>query len=165
MILAPSEDSKRGILSCHAHAQGEHAERLWMDAPVNDGTEFITPAYIEQGRTRSYMDGKFVFKNAVSRMPEVVREALSANGLGVGDVSLFIFHQANLRINEFVGRSLEIPEDRVYNNIEKYGNTSAASVGLCLDECVRSGRVKAGDLVCLTSFGSGFTWGSVLIRW
>lgn len=165
MILEESTDPNRRILSTHLHAQGEFANKLWLDAPVNDGTQFITHEYIDNGRIWAYMDGRFVFKHAVTRMPEVVREALTRNNMSIGDVDLFIFHQANLRINEYVAKSLEISEDRVFNNIEKYGNTSAASVGLCLDECVRSGRVKPGSVVCLTTFGSGFTWASALVRW
>ena len=106
-----------------------------------------------------------VFKHAVTRMPEAILEALKANSLTLDDVDMFIFHQANLRINQAVANGLKISEDRVYNNIQKYGNTTAASLPLALDELVRSGRVKRGDLVCLVAFGAGFTWGSVLLRW
>jgi 3-oxoacyl-[acyl-carrier-protein] synthase-3 len=165
MVLEESPDPERRILSCHLHAQGEFANRLWLDAPVNDGTVFMCQEYMDSGRLNAYMDGRFVFKHAVTRMPEVVKEALQHNNMTIADVDLFIFHQANLRINEYVAKSLEIPESKIFNNIEKYGNTSAASVGICLDECVRSDRIKKNDVVCVTTFGSGFTWGSAVIRW
>ena len=101
----------------------------------------------------------------MARMPETVEEALDANGLGVDDVDLFIAHQANLRINQMVARRLGLGEDRVYNNIQAYGNTTAATIPIAVDECVQSGRLERGDLLVLTGFGSGFTWGSALVRW
>jgi 3-oxoacyl-[acyl-carrier-protein] synthase-3 len=111
------------------------------------------------------MDGRFVFKNAVTRMPEVVNEALEYNGCTLDDVDLLLFHQANLRINEFVGKSLGLPAEKTYNNIEKYGNCSAASLPILLDECARAGRLEPGNLLGMAGFGSGFTWGAALVRW
>ena len=111
------------------------------------------------------MNGKLVFKNAIARMPEAVGEVLAANGLAIGDVELLIPHQANQRISEFVQRRLELPDEKVFNNIQKYGNTTACSIPLALHEAVTEGRVKSGDLLCLVAFGSGFTWASALLRW
>jgi 3-oxoacyl-[acyl-carrier-protein] synthase-3 len=165
VILEPSDDSERGILAIRLHAQGEHAKRLWVEIPTTRHKPYLTPALVEEGRMYTQMEGRFVFKQAVIRMPEVVREALDTQGLRVEDVDLFLFHQANLRINEQVARHLGIPGDRVYNNIDRYGNCSAASIPMCLDECVRAGRVQPGDLICMTSFGSGFSWASGLVRW
>lgn len=165
IIVEPSDETERGILSVHTHAEGKFAKKLWVDAPgcVYDG--IITPDMLDEGRHFPVMEGKFVFKHAVTRMPEVIHEALDTNKCSVDDVDLFLFHQANLRINEFVGHSLGIPPEKTYNNIQKYGNCSAASIPILIDECVRSGRITDGTLVGLAGFGSGFTWGSSLIRW
>ena len=111
------------------------------------------------------MDGRFVFKHAVTRMPEVLLETLGAASVKIEDVDLFLFHQANLRINEFVGQKLKIPEDKVRNNIQKYGNCSAAALPILLAEASRDGTLQSGQLVSLTAFGSGFTWGSSVLRW
>jgi 3-oxoacyl-[acyl-carrier-protein] synthase-3 len=111
------------------------------------------------------MQGRFVFKHAVRRMPEVLLETLNAASLKLEDIDLFLFHQANLRINEYVAKQLEIPEERLFNNIEKFGNCSAASIPLLLAEASREGRLERGDLVSMTAFGSGFTWASAVIRW
>jgi len=120
---------------------------------------------LEDGLHYPKMDGRKVFKSAVSRMPEVVKEALARNGVTLADLAMLVPHQANLRINEFVQRSLGLPDDKVYNNIQKYGNTTAATIPLCLDELLHAGRIKRDDLVCLVAFGAGFTWASMLIRW
>jgi 3-oxoacyl-[acyl-carrier-protein] synthase-3 len=111
------------------------------------------------------MQGREVFKHAVTRMPEVAQEALAANGKEIGDVDLLIAHQANARISESVRRKLALPVERMYNNIEKYGNTTGASIPIALAEAVREGRLTRGQLLCLVAFGSGFTWGSALVRW
>ena len=166
VILEPSDDENRGILSVHTHTEGKYAKKLWVEAPGSSHwPQRLTHEMIDEGLHFPRMDGKFVFKHAVTRMPEAVREALAANKCELADVDLALFHQANLRINEFVARSLGIPEERTYNNIQVYGNCSAASIPMCLDECVRSERVAEGDLVLMAGFGSGFTWGSALIRW
>jgi 3-oxoacyl-[acyl-carrier-protein] synthase-3 len=125
----------------------------------------INAAMIEEGRIYPQMDGKFVFKNAITRMPQVVREALEKNNLKTSDIDLFLFHQANLRINEMVAHQLGIKPEQTHNNIEKYGNCSAASIPILIDECVQNGKLKRNKLVCLTSFGSGFTWGAAIMRW
>jgi 3-oxoacyl-[acyl-carrier-protein] synthase-3 len=120
---------------------------------------------LDERRAYPYMDGRFVFKHAVTRMPEVLLETLHAASLKVDDVDLFLFHQANLRINEFVAQKLEIPESKVLNNIQRYGNCSAAALPILLAEASREGRLEPGQLVSLTAFGSGFTWGSAVLRW
>ncbi len=165
ILLEPSEADERGILSVHTHAEGKHAKRLWTEAPGSVYQPRITQEMIDQGRHFPYMDGRFVFKHAVTRMPEVVREALDHNGCGIEDVDLMLFHQANLRINEAVGRGLGLAPEKTCNNIQKYGNCSAASLPILLDECVRAGRLVPGSLLGMAGFGSGFTWGAALIRW
>jgi 3-oxoacyl-[acyl-carrier-protein] synthase-3 len=165
VILEPSDDVERGILSIHLHAEGKYAKKLWVEAPGSVYQPRITHEMIDEGRHLPYMDGRFVFKHAVTRMPEAIREALAANKCAIEDVDLFLFHQANLRINEFVAAQLEIPPEKTHHNISEVGNCSAASIPMCLDECIRAGRLEAGDLICMAGFGSGFTWGSALIRW
>ena len=120
---------------------------------------------LEDGSMFPRMEGKFVFKHAVTRMPEVLRETIDAASVKLEDIDLFLFHQANLRINEYVANQLEIPEERVFNNIQRYGNCSAASIPMLLAEASREGRIQDGQLVSMTSFGSGFTWASALVRW
>ena len=164
-ILGPGEDSGRGVLSVHIHADGRYAEKLWMEAPGSRYNPWLEPWHIEKGLTRPYMDGRDVFKHAVVKMPAAVKEALAANGLTLEDIDLLIPHQANLRITQAVQKSLGLPDEKVVSNIHKYGNTTAASIPIALHEAVEEGRVKSGDVVCLTAFGSGFTWGSALIRW
>ena len=164
-VLGPSEDERRGVLSTHLHADGSLAEMLWIEKPSSAAHPRLTPADLAEGRHYPKMQGRQVFKHAVTRMPEVVHEALAKNGLRIEDVDLLIPHQANLRISEMVQKILGLADDRVYNNIERYGNTTAASIPLALDECVQAGRVRENSLVCLCAFGAGFTWASALIRW
>jgi 3-oxoacyl-[acyl-carrier-protein] synthase-3 len=120
---------------------------------------------IEAGKHFPSMEGRYVFKHAVTRMPEVVKEALSSASIKIDDVSLFLFHQANLRINEFVAGKLEIPDSKVHSNIQRYGNCSAASIPMLMAEADDQGLVEPGQIVCMTAFGSGFTWGSAVLRW
>ena len=120
---------------------------------------------IDKAQNFPTMDGPSVFKKAVVKFPEVIKEALSANGLQTADINLLIPHQANLRIAQFVQHQLKLSDEQVFNNIEKYGNTTAASIPIALCEAWEQGKIKKGDLVCLAAFGSGFTWGSALIRW
>ena len=164
VVMAPSDDEAHCLLSTHLHADGAFAEDLW--------TEFPSSAHHPQnpdsvgelaGRQYPRMKGRQVFKQAVTRLPEAIFEALVRNNVNIADLKLLVPHQANLRINEFVARTLGI-EDRVYNNIQRYGNTTAASIPLALDEARRVGRVAPGDLVCLAAFGAGFTWASALLR-
>ena len=159
-------DDRSGLLAIRMHAQGEHGKRLWIEAPGSAfWPERINQQMVDEGRHFPRMEGRFVFKHAVTRMPEVLRETLDAAGPKLDDVDLFLFHQANLRINEFVASSLGIAPEKCPSNIERYGNCSAASIPMLLDEAVRSGRLRPGQLVALTSFGSGFTWATAVIRW
>jgi 3-oxoacyl-[acyl-carrier-protein] synthase-3 len=120
---------------------------------------------VEDPTVFPHMEGRYVFRHAVTRFPEVIREALDANGLTVADISLLIPHQANLRISQMVASGLELPEERMFNNIDQYGNTTACSIPLALYEALEAGKVREGDLVCLAAFGAGFTWGAALLRW
>jgi 3-oxoacyl-[acyl-carrier-protein] synthase-3 len=183
VVLQPSEDNNRGILSTHLHSDGNHAEILAMYNPgthanywVKDknladfdeaeiGEMFMSHAMIDKAQNYPTMDGPAVFKVAVEKFPEVIQESLSANGLHPSDLRLLIPHQANLRISQFVQRKLKLNDDQVYNNIQKYGNTTAASIPIALCEAWEQGRINEGDLVCLAAFGSGFTWASALIKW
>ena len=166
-VVGVSDDPERGILVTRAHSDGSDAECLAMQYPgmAAGRDQYVTHEDIEEARIFPNMEGQRVFKNAVKRMPEVIHEVLEAQGLGVDDIDMLIPHQANLRINEMVAKQIGIGPDRVHNNIQKYGNTTAATIPLCLSEARAEGKVKAGDLVCLVAFGSGFTWGSVLMRW
>jgi len=167
-VLSRTEDLNKGILSTHLHSQGEHAEELALIAP-GMGKRWVTDIIAENNPDdESYyphMNGQFVFKNAVVRFSEVINEGLEANGLQVSDINMLIPHQANLRISQFIQQKFQLTDDQVYNNIMKYGNTTAASVPIALTEAWEQGKIKEGDLVVLAAFGSGFTWASAIIRW
>lgn len=155
----------RGVLSTHLFADGRGAEQLWCESDSSKRFPRISHEDLDAGRQYPLMNGREVFKNAVTRMPESVRTALSANDLKIEDIDLLIPHQANLRISEMVQKQLGLRDDQVYNNIERFGNTTAATLPIAIDECNTSGKLKRGDLLMLTAFGSGFTWGSAAIRW
>jgi 3-oxoacyl-[acyl-carrier-protein] synthase-3 len=163
-VLGPSDDD-RGILAFDLHGDGAHADKLWVECPGSRYHPRVSAEQIDQGRHFLEMDGKEVFRHAVVRMPESVRTALAATGHTTADLRLLVAHQANLRIAEMMQKSLGLRDDQIYNNIMCYGNTTAATIPIALDECVRAGRVEAGDLVALTAFGSGFLWGSAVVRW
>ncbi|MBT8219272.1 MAG: ketoacyl-ACP synthase III [Bacteroidia bacterium] len=187
VVQRNESDSESAILTTKLHSDGTYAEKLSMILPGshggyhNDkhdfgvdygfdydipyGEIFITQKMLDEGLYYPQMEGQFVFKLAVQKFPEVIGEALQEVDLQTSDIDLFIPHQANLRISQFVQKRLGLSDDQVYNNIQEYGNTTAASIPIALAEAWENGRVKEGDLVCLASFGSGFTWGSVLIRW
>ncbi len=154
------------ILSTHLHADGSFAKELWIQAPslAYDGPR-LSNEILARGDHFPRMNGKTVFMHAVKRMPEVLVEALKSNNLQIGDVDLFLFHQANLRINEMVGKQLGISEDKIFNTIQKFGNTTAATIPLGMDEAVKAGRLKPGMLVASAAFGSGFTWASFIFRY
>ena len=159
-------DDPGEILEVRLHAEGRHARRLWLEAPGSGlGPSRLTHEMLDEGRHYPQMDGRFVFKHAVTRMPEVLLEALSAASLKLEDVDQFLFHQANLRINEYVAGQLGIPPEKCPSNIQRYGNCSAASIPMLLDEAVRGGALRRGQLVAMTTFGSGFSWTSALVRW
>jgi 3-oxoacyl-[acyl-carrier-protein] synthase-3 len=167
VVLGAEADARRGILSVHLHAEGRYAEKLWLESPASRERPRLTEEMITGPDARIFpkMEGRYVFRHAVTRFPEVIREALDANGLSTADISLFIPHQANLRISQLVGLGLELPEEKMFNNIDRYGNTTAGSIPIALDEALQAGRIHDGDLVCLAAFGAGFTWASALIRW
>jgi len=164
-ILQATEEEGRGILSTHLHADGEHAERLAVLKPSGHEPRHITHEMIDDRGIYPVMNGRYVFKFAVEKFPAVIMEALKTNGMEPSDLDLVVPHQANLRISEAVRHVLQLPEEKVFNNIQKYGNTTAASIPIALNEAWEKGLVKDGDLICLAAFGSGFTWGSALIRW
>jgi 3-oxoacyl-[acyl-carrier-protein] synthase III len=167
-ILSREEDLSKGILSTHLHSEGQHAEELALIAP-GMGKRWVTDIIADNDPNDEsyfpYMNGQFVFKNAVVRFSEVINEGLEANDLQVSDINMLIPHQANLRISQFIQNKFKLTDDQVYNNIQKYGNTTAASIPIALTEAWEQGKIKEGDLVILAAFGSGFTWGSVIIRW
>ena len=164
-LLEATDDPGRGVLAVELHADGRHATDLWTDQPGSIYSPRNTHAMIDDGSGYPKMEGQKVFKHAIVRMPEVVRSVLGKTGLTTEDIKVLIPHQANLRIAEMVQRSLELRDDQVFNNIQKYGNTTAASIPLCLAEAVEARGVGRGDLVGLCAFGAGFTWASALVRW
>jgi 3-oxoacyl-[acyl-carrier-protein] synthase III len=165
VVLTATDDNSKGVLTTHLHADGKFADKLWADAPSVNNHPRLSKELVETDRIYPKMEGRFVFKHAVVRFPEVIREALEATGYTKDDLDLVIPHQANLRITEAVTQRLELTRDKVYSNIERFGNTTAASIPIAISEAVEEGRIKDGSLVCLASFGSGFTWASALIRW
>jgi 3-oxoacyl-[acyl-carrier-protein] synthase-3 len=165
-ILSKSDDES-GILSSHLHSEGEYIDELSLRGP---STEKWVPEIIAENSQEDIpyfpkMNGQVVFKHAVSRFSQVIEEGLKFNNLVKEDINMFIPHQANLRISQFIQKKLGLKDDQVLNNIEKYGNTTAASIPIALTEAWEEGKIKKGDLVVLAAFGSGFTWGSVIIRW
>ncbi len=166
-VVTRSEEDGKGILSTHLHSEGAHAKELSLEGPSTDHwvPEIIAENPQENIPYYPYMNGQFVFKNAVVRFSEVINEGLQANGLSATDINMLIPHQANLRISQFVQKQFRLSDDQVYNNIQKYGNTTAASIPIALTEAWEQGKVNDGDLVVLAAFGSGFTWGSAIIKW
>jgi len=182
VVLQPTEEAGRGILSTHLHSDGENAEILAMFNPgthanhwagknyasFNEGEigdMFMSHEMIDKAQNFPYMDGPAVFKKAIVKFPEVIIEALDKNGLQPSDIDMLIPHQANLRIAQFVQQKLGLSDDKVYNNIQHYGNTTAASVPIALCEAWEQEKIKPGNIVCLAAFGSGFTWASALLTW
>ncbi len=167
VVLEPEDDPEKGILTTHLHADGKFAEKLWLECAAARERPRLTEEMVDGDDPRVFpkMAGRYVFKHAVTRFSEVVQEALHARGYKPADLSLFIPHQANLRISQLVALALELPEEKVLSNIQRYGNTTAASIPLALYEALEAGRLCEGDLLCLAAFGAGFTWASALIRW
>ncbi|HKJ07088.1 MAG TPA: beta-ketoacyl-ACP synthase III, partial [Flavobacteriaceae bacterium] len=166
-VLSRCEDKNKGILSSHLHSEGKYAEELTVISP---SIKHWVPEILEQNDENDvsyypYMNGTFVFKHAVVRFSEAIMEGLKTNNLQVSDIDMLIPHQANLRISQFIQAKFKLSDDKVFNNIQKYGNTTAASVVIALTEAWENGKIKDNDLVVLAAFGSGFTWGSVIIRW
>ena len=167
-VLSREPNNKKGILSTHLHSEGEYAKELSLLAP-GFGTRWVNDIIKDNDPNDEsyfpYMNGKLVFKNAVVRFQEVIKEGLIKNKLNKEDIDLLVPHQANLRISQFIQRKLGLSDDKVYNNIMRYGNTTAASIPIALTEAYNEGKVKPGDLIVLAAFGAGFTWGSAIIRW
>ncbi len=166
-VLSRNETGSGGILSTHLHSEGQHKNELALQGP---STRHWVPELIAENPQVDIpyypvMNGQFVFKHAVVRFAEVIQEGLAANGLETGDIDMLIPHQANLRISQFIQHKLKLNDSQVFNNIQKYGNTTAASIPIALTEAWEEGRIQEGDLVVLAAFGSGFTWGSAVIRW
>jgi 3-oxoacyl-[acyl-carrier-protein] synthase-3 len=164
VVLGATEDEDRGILSTHLHADGRFVKDLWIEIPASKFMPRVNKEFIEQGRHYPGMNGKKVFKMAVEKLPEVINEALEANGLTIDDIDLLVPHQANIRINELAARVLNIPPEKVFHNIQKYGNTTAGSIPIALNEAIQEGRAKKGDTIMLAAFGSGFTWASCVLK-
>ena len=182
VVLQATSKENEGILSTHLHSDGSEAEILCMTNPgfhaghyAKDnipsfadqpyGGLFITKEMVENEVFYPHMDGPAVFKKAVIKLPEVIMEALNKNNLKTTDIHMLIPHQANLRISQYIQQKMRLRDDHVHNNIQKFGNTTAASVPIALCEAWEAGKINKGDLVCLAAFGSGFTWASALLRW
>ncbi|MCL6461672.1 3-oxoacyl-[acyl-carrier-protein] synthase-3 [Flavobacterium micromati] len=167
-VLSREEDLTKGILSTHLHSEGQHAEELVLKAPGMGGrwvSDILADNDPDDESYYPHMNGQFVFKNAVVRFSEVINEGLQANNLEVSDIDMLIPHQANLRISQFIQNKFELSDDQVFNNIQKYGNTTAASIPIALTEAWEQGKIKSGDTIVLAAFGSGFTWASAIIKW
>ena len=186
MLLQPTEEEGKGLLATSLHSDGTFAEKLAFINPgahggyhaahleeepdfgysdAEYGEMFLNDHMIATGQIFPNMEGPFVFKMAVKKFPEVILETLAKAGLKKEDIDMLIPHQANLRISQFVQRRMGLRDDQVWNNIQKFGNTTAASVPIALCEAMEAGAIKAGDIVCLAAFGSGFTWAGAVIRW
>ncbi len=162
-LVGVSEDPNKGILSVKLHADGSGAEDLWIPAPRSGYMPRITHEMLDEGLQWPQMNGKQVFRWAVDKMPEVAREVLADTGLTVADIDLFVPHQANRRINEFVAGALEIPPEKVVHNIERFGNTTAATIPIGLSESWAEGRLKDATVLS-AAFGSGYTWAGAVMR-
>ncbi|UCF63038.1 MAG: ketoacyl-ACP synthase III [bacterium] len=164
-VLTASNDADRGVIVTKLHADGRFTDKLWGEWPSITHHPRITAEMLETDRIYPKMEGRYVFKHAVTRFPEVIHEALNEAGYSIDQVDLVVPHQANLRITEAVAQRLGVGMDKVYSNIHKYGNTTAATIPICLSEAWEEGRIKQGNVVALASFGSGFTWASSLVKW
>ncbi|MFO7826287.1 MAG: beta-ketoacyl-ACP synthase III [Cyclobacterium sp.] len=165
VVLQASNNPHKGILSTHLHADGDHAEELFVKDPGSSREVRVSQELIDSGSFNLQMNGNAVFKHAVVRFSEVIQEALNANKVTSRDLDLLIPHQANLRISQYIQEKLGLEDDQVFNNIMTYGNTTAATIPIAISEALEMGRIKQNDLVCLAAFGSGFAWASALIRW
>ncbi len=165
VILEATDDPNRGVIGIELHADGRHGSKLWVEVPASRYQPRLTAEHMAEGRHFPRMDGPFVFKHAIVKMPEVVGSVLAKAGVKAEQLKLFIPHQANLRISEVVQKSLGLKDEQVFNNIQRYGNTTAASIPIALTEGLAARDVKQGDLVALGAFGAGFTWAAALMRW
>lgn len=165
VVLGRATDDAHVVMSTHLHADGSDAEILWTEAPASRNHPRITEADMAAAKHYPSMVGKKVFKHAVTRMPQVLMEGMVTNGLKLDDLDMVIPHQANLRINQMVAKLIGLPEHKMHNNIQKYGNTTAASIPLCMHEAIELGKIKPGNLVALIAFGAGLTWASAFLRY
>ncbi|RMD94239.1 MAG: ketoacyl-ACP synthase III [Calditrichaeota bacterium] len=165
VAILEATEGDHGILSTHLHADGRYAMELCVINPGSRRIPRIYPEMLEDGTMYPHMNGREVFKHAVVKFPKAIQEAMEANNLTLDDVKLVIPHQANLRISEAVAHRLKLKPGQMYNNIQRYGNTTAASIPIALDEALEKGLIEPGDIVILAAFGSGFTWASAAIRW
>tara|TARA_Y100001934_G_C12324307_1_gene761743 strand:- start:743 stop:1738 length:996 start_codon:yes stop_codon:yes gene_type:complete len=164
-VIVSRTESDKGILSSHIHSEGKYAKELWLETPSSKLNPRISSKLLERGSHFLKMNGREVFKNAVKRFPEVIQEALDENSCNINDIDLLIPHQANLRITQMIQKKLKLKDSQVYSNIHKYGNTTAASVPIALAEAVEKKMIVDNDIILLAAFGSGFAWGSTLIKW
>lgn len=165
VVLGAVESEHSGILSTHLHSDGSFAEELYCIAPSSSGKVRLSQEMIDRGDFFVKMNGNAVFKHAVVRFMEVIKEALDHNGMTKEDLDLLVPHQANLRISQYIQQKLQLPDEKVFNNIMYLGNTTAGTIPIALSQAWEQGRLKEGDLVCLAAFGSGFAWASALLRW
>jgi len=164
-VIGVAPDEAHMILSTHIHADGTEAEILWTETPASRNHPRLSIEDLEAGKQFPQMKGKNVFKHAVTRMPQAIMEGMQANGIkNIADIDMVIPHQANLRINQMVAQMIGLPPEKMHNNIQKYGNTTAATIPICMHEAIELGKIKPGDLVCLVAFGAGLTWGSAFLR-
>jgi 3-oxoacyl-[acyl-carrier-protein] synthase-3 len=166
VVVGRATDDQHLILSTHIHADGTEAEILWTEYPASRQHPRITAEAMAERKHYPAMKGKNVFKHAVTRMPQAIMEGMQANGIkSIAEIDMLIPHQANLRINQMVAQMIGVPAEKTHNNIQKYGNTTAASIPICMHEAIELGKIKPGSLVCLVAFGAGLTWGSAFLRW
>ncbi|ERM83736.1 3-oxoacyl-ACP synthase [Rhodonellum psychrophilum GCM71 = DSM 17998] len=165
VVLQAVGSDEPGILSTHLHADGDFAEELYLKDPGSSRDVRLSPEIVENPSFKMFMNGNVVFKHAVVRFQEVIEEALQTNHKNKSEIDLLVTHQANLRISNYIQQKLELPDEKVFNNIMKLGNTTAATIPIALSEAWEQGRLKEGDLVCLAAFRSGFTWASALLYW
>jgi 3-oxoacyl-[acyl-carrier-protein] synthase-3 len=165
VVVGRATDDAHMILSTHIHADGSEAEILWTEYPASARNPRLSPEVMAERKHYPVMNGKRVFKHAVTKMPAAIMEGMVTNNLKLGDIDMVIPHQANLRINQMVAQMIGLPPERMHNNIQKYGNTTAATIPICMHEAIELGKIKPGDLVCLVAFGAGLTWGSVFLRY
>ncbi len=165
VVVGRATDDKHVILSTHIHADGSEAEILWTEYPASAHHPRIDAAAMAERKHYPVMNGKKVFKHAVTRMPQALMEGMVANGLKLDDIDMLIPHQANLRINQMVANMIGMPEAKTHNTIQKWGNTTAASIPMCMYDAIQVGKIKPGNLVCLVAFGAGLTWGSAFLRY
>src|SRR6185503_17403223 len=165
VVVGRASDDAHLILSTHIHADGSEAEILWTEYPASARNPRISAEAMAERKHYPVMNGKRVFKHAVTKMPAAIMEGMVTNQLSLGDIDMVIPHQANLRINQMVGQMIGLAPEKMHNNIQRYGNTTAASIPICMHEAIELGKIKPGSLVCLVAFGAGLTWGSVFLRY